>query len=91
MTIQQAIETAIWGGWIVTKDSFHKEGNYNYAAVLLKPLFWQALGKAMGWRVIDLGLRQSGGIYWLDEWHRFIDHLAEGKSAESWFEGLSSP
>ena len=25
---------------------------------------------------------------WLVEWHRFVDHLAEGKDAESFFEGL---
>lgn len=32
-----------------------------------------------------------GGEYsveWLDEWHRFIDHVAAGKTAEEFFEGL---
>jgi hypothetical protein len=28
---------------------------------------------------------------WLMFWHRFIDHLAEGKNAESFFASLISP
>lgn len=27
---------------------------------------------------------------WLYQWHRFIDHLAEGKDAESFFESLTN-
>ena len=48
----------------------------------LDPLFWQALGKAMGWGGEDW----DGG--WRKHWHRFIDHLAEGKDAESFFKDL---
>jgi hypothetical protein len=25
---------------------------------------------------------------WIDHWHRFIDHLAEGKDAESFFASI---
>jgi hypothetical protein len=31
------------------------------------------------------------GQHWLYHWHRFIDHLAEGKTAASFFESLSTP
>jgi hypothetical protein len=27
-------------------------------------------------------------VTWLTEWHRFIDHLAKGKDAESFFKEL---
>ena len=30
----------------------------------------------------------SNSDEWRWKWHRFIDHLAEGKDAESWFENL---
>jgi hypothetical protein len=52
--------------------------------------FWQALGKARGWA-------EKGQFYWPNpkfvegwvfHWHRFIDHLSEGKDAESFFISL---
>lgn len=57
---------------------------------LLDPLFWQALGKARGWRT----WKGSGLMpyihdwLWHKNWHRLIDHLAEGKDAESFFAEL---
>lgn len=58
--------------------------------ILLDPLFWQALGKARAWALTKHPIR---GRYkymksWISEWHRFIDHLAEGKPAESFFASL---
>ena len=146
--MKQAIQKAAEGGY--------HEGNYrgrikihpsHYNEVLLDPLFWQALGKAMGWedtldyqaigRLIrdereNIGLTQkelgktlgySGmgishfengireiktdtlqklceffkkepmffikqHIAWRFHWHRFIDHLAEGKSPDDFFNQL---
>lgn len=61
------------------------------AETLLDHLWWQALGKAIGHgkgQRVELG----GGFWtedmWLKDWHRFIDHLAEGKDAESFFNEL---
>lgn len=63
--------------------------------ILLDPSFWRALGKAMGWKESEwypflpshphLGLNMPE---WKWYWHRFIDHLADGKSIESYFEIL---
>jgi hypothetical protein len=58
--------------------------------VFLEPEFWQALGKAREWDMnkhlcSECGLHNDG---WAYEWHRFIDHLAEGKDAESLFANL---
>ena len=124
MTIQQAIEKAIEGGYMKAKDYFGyipsvvKEVHYNKPEklhqghnffertsgsfhfgsakkysfsisvneIFLDPLFWQSLGKAMGWRQDE---DQWGDrAEWVSQWHRFIDHLAEGGTAESLFEKL---
>jgi hypothetical protein len=48
------------------------------------------LGKALGWKesvwdTVDDGPENK---HWFLEWHRFIDYLADGKSAESFFTDL---
>jgi len=55
------------------------------AEILLDPSFWQALGKARGWdATVAIPVMQD----WLGYWHKFINHLAEGKDAESFFASL---
>lgn len=72
--------------------------------VFLDPLFWQCLGVARGWgffehdivtggwRMVRDGLLhnppQLANTEWLYNQHRFIDHLASGRDAESFFETL---
>jgi hypothetical protein len=65
----------------------------------LDPSFWQALGNATGWFNED---GQSVAKYRLNNpkhteyplhlyhWRHFIDHLGEGKDAESFFSTLMS-
>ena len=101
MTIQQTIQKAIEGGYkgggreFLTADI---ESWRNQVLVFLDPLFWQALGKILGWEK-QFGnyseketkrLLEKGALIprWLYQWHRFIDHLAEGKSVESFFREL---
>lgn len=43
------------------------------------PDFWKALGAARKWEDVNA---------WRFHWHRFIDHLAEGKDVESFFASL---
>lgn len=53
----------------------------------LDPEFWQAVGKTRGWSTgIDGRLYTSP--YWKDKWHRFIDHLADGKTIEGALEAI---
>lgn len=62
--------------------------------IFLDPLFWQAFGKASGWgRWLGTGYYDRDEIEieepaWKVQWHRLIDHLAEGKDAESFFATL---
>lgn len=70
--------------------------NVNLEVILLDPLAWKALGKAMGWdgkyagNWRYLGLQAGGGLLkgdktieeWQYHWYRMIDHLAEGGTLE---------
>lgn len=110
MTIEQAIEKAIEGGFnddaIFTEPLvLHRRFGVETAAKMTRayifslPLFWQSLGKAMGWSESPqahrglyhkdaYGYHQWTEPQYIAEMHRFIDHLAEGKDAESFFETL---
>lgn len=106
MTIQQATQKAIEGGWKGVDATIVEGQVYTFGKrivepeALLDPLFWQSLGKAMGWGTgcnICSGdecinpkehLTKNHKYPWQIEWHRFIDHLAEGKSIELFFAEL---
>ena len=114
MTIEETIKEAIDGGWdnknlrfdgkhwrqwdgtenepIVFKDEL-------YGKVFLDPLFWQALGKGMGWeenyhRIVRSPCNDMPGRYawtgpqFIYEMHLFIDHLASGGEIEEFFAKL---
>lgn len=118
MTIQQAIEKAVEGGYhrgqigtspiveincdFAITETKGERNHYGLAWVWLDPLFWQSIGKAMGWSkelvCARCGLHGCDNCYfenrwviqqeWLYQWHRFVDALAEGKSAEDFFKEL---
>lgn len=77
--------------------ALNSEGGFVCSSLFLDPLFWQSLGKSLGWKIhktfyhfSSKGLRSeiNPKPEWKRRWHRFIDHLAEGKDAESFFESL---
>lgn len=91
--IEQAIKEAMKKGGYDKRvglfgiDLFYVENG----DVLLDPLFWQALGKVRKWGVSNSILTDFGEVYtsgYLYYWHRFIEHLASGKDAESFFKEL---
>lgn len=120
--MEKAIKLAIEGGYKWKKSSnFRINGQEiiwrNEAGswieqllreqLLLDPLFWQALGKSLGWEEHGdeyrlkgyMKMHKDGSVTsdlrsvwegWQYAWHRFIDHLAEGKDAESFFTTLLS-
>jgi hypothetical protein len=84
--VQQAIRDAAERGgyryrWWKVDDLEHNEG-YNGLQLralsehLEDPDFWKALSTARKWEDTNA---------WRFHWHRFIDHLADGKDAESFF------
>lgn len=88
--MKEAIEKAIEGG-------YDKEGlNYLPEVNFLDIDFWKCLGKALNWK--NLQWKKMYGDFvpgyqtkrWHYEWHRFIDHLAEGKDPEVFFKNLLS-
>lgn len=119
--MNEAIKIAIEGGlkegekwqfvrankyWAIWLDGNGTETPININNYLLDPLFWQALGKAMGAEgtvcILDGSEIEKNkcilnGHYdwdcdfipvWKWEWHRFIDHLASGGDAETFFADL---
>lgn len=93
MTIQQAIEKAIEGGWTPDiPELYEKEYTLiapDFEYIFLDPSFWVSLGKALGWDKEDEKVKAYGvEKTWLRMMHRLIDHLASGKDIESFFEQL---
>lgn len=138
MKLEEAIKIAIENGWKpfagYLRKKFEMEDDcaifydkvnvrrYYFSDMVLDPLFWQALGKGLGWepwRLYRNGMATSKdypehekhrwvkensekiGVFdinspvmswqrvWIAEWHRFIDHLAEGKDIQNFFTNLT--
>jgi len=77
MKIQEVLNKAVEGGY--------REYTGNQEAVFLDPLFWQCLGKGIRWVTVNY---YNEGPEWKIQWHRFINHLAAGKDAETFFAEL---
>lgn len=91
MIMKEALQKAIEGG---LKDTEYTVKSTMINAFLCKPEFWESLGGGLGWSKYATCIRcdrqdcdhvDGYRLKWLANWHRFIDHLAEGKDAESFF------
>lgn len=85
--MNKAIEIAKLNGYE------YDEGNFSLPteSIFLDPKFFQCLGKGLGWNPIPTSLMGSDNrdySEWEYQWHRFIDALAEVKSAEDFFKGV---
>jgi hypothetical protein len=87
------------GRAVFWNDGFFQE-SWDLGMIWIDPLFWQSLGKAMGWKRHPIVQKFSKPVApdrpnfdsaeeWLYHWHRFIDHLAEGKTIEEFFGTLT--
>ena len=96
--MQNLFKLAQENGWVDNREVCTGDGvctDVNEKAYL-DPLFFQALGKAMGWeKVIKTHVTDSGNKLvpvfipsWHYQWLRFIDHLAEGKQVDDFFNDL---
>lgn len=100
--IELSIKKAIEGGWKPTMHVNYEDeqmvgglsafiSRYYSERAFLDPLFWQALAKSEGWghnkECNKCGVPFNG---WKGHWHRFIDHLAEGKDPNDFFNSLLS-
>lgn len=93
--MKEAIQKAIEGGYKILSWDIGSPV-YDKNEVLLDPLFWQSIGKALGWNEdhfylvangIEMESQQNDKV-WKLYWHRFIDHLASGGEAEKFFKEL---
>lgn len=93
--MEQAIKKAIEGG---LDYSFPISPRANPELLFLNPIFWQCLGRSLGWsskRCTECGEERCKKLnhdfweyVWQYQWHNFIDHLAEGKDIDSFFKEL---
>lgn len=87
--IYKGIEKAVW----IAENNGGYEFNHSRKDLkesLLDVNFWQALGKAEGWAEA-LQMKNVYGFrikQWKHQWHSLIDHLAEGKDIDSFFEQI---
>jgi hypothetical protein len=90
---KQFIEDAWSGGYqpITRKETFltYSMNDESMSHVLLDPLAWQAVGKTRGWSIARLNATGKP-VYDIYEWHRFIDHLADGLTIEEALGKLST-
>jgi len=99
MTLSQAIQDAVRGGYITgfVYERLAKIDSLGaFEILLLDPAWWRALGKERGWKeVYEYTYHDSFGSEtpieypeWLNKMHNFIDHLASGRDITSFFEEL---
>ena len=80
MEIQQGIKKAIEGGYNEEQRLTPLGIIKPIHEILLDTKFWKALSKAEGW-LVDM----HGEGVWLDNWHLFIQNLAQDQSLEEAF------
>jgi len=95
MTIQEAIDKAIEGGY--PKERIADLALHVQAQYVLETTFWEAFVRALGVagdvEYIQLRRgepRKMRQPLWLSYWHRFHSHLVAGKSPESFFTTFAS-
>jgi hypothetical protein len=96
MTIQEAIDKAIEGGYPKQRGedlALHVQAEY-----FLETTFWEALVRALGvegdFEYIHLDRGEPRTIrqpLWLYYWHHFNSHLVAGNTPESFFATFSYP
>lgn len=87
-----------WSVWTMPNKSSTTLSHYQ---LVLDPLFWQALGRGLEWSDVIYFLKcpccgdtpgdEPRMFSWKYQMHRFIDHLADGKDADSFFAELINP
>jgi len=99
---EKTIKKAMKGGWDLYDDvDVHTDGDIYVSikgtdileyidseVIYLDPNFWKALFPENTSDYIDKKINPKPQPMWLYQQHRFIDHRAEEKSAESFFKKL---
>lgn len=90
--MKEAIKKAIEGGYQPPLEDIPNGINQawiNHFCVL-NPNFWKALGKHQGWEedVDKFDDKHLVGKQYLSYWHLFIDHIAQEKNIDDFFNNL---
>jgi hypothetical protein len=88
------VEKAIEGGWRDNKIRYQQiravTGTHMIPVevVALDPIFWQALGKSLGWREATHIVKEDIIDDWLKTAHRFYDLILQGQSTDDFWKEL---
>lgn len=78
-----------WAGWL---DGNGTETNISVDKYLLDPTFWECLAKSLSFGTdcgfVNCPAHGEHKKCWMKVWHSFIDHIADGKDIDSFFEQL---
>ena len=93
MCVQEAIQKAVEGRYNTYQRN--DASLLVQAQYFLDTSFWEALGHTLGWEgyfeyihIMGDETRKIRQPMWLYYWHRFNNHLATGKTPESFFATL---
>lgn len=101
--MKEIIQKAIEGGYKQDMGWLGPALEREYAEIFLDPLFWQALGKNLGWAKSKMMRVALGEVRCekcgsdeieirIDEvkkhWYDFIDHIASGGDVDEFFQTL---
>lgn len=98
--MNEAIKLAIEKGGYVMPYGSHIELDTVSTNIILDPLFWQALGKALGWspgtiwrriEMSDVKLMQVEAEGWLVKALTYYELLLTGRDTEKFWEELLIP
>lgn len=88
--VKEAVKLSVERGYPAT--------HFKYDSIFLDPLFWEALGKSLGWEKKTVRGKLCGiegctgkhleGTDWKDQMHRFVDALSEGQTPDEFFKEL---
>ena len=91
----EAIKKVIWSSdtYCAVEDTVGFKFRVYYNNLFLDPLFWQALGRGMGWFCPFRHVHKDTDTCfpWHTKWHQLIDHLADGGTPESFFADIALP
>lgn len=88
-SLSKAIKLARKNGWEQQLPKFVLNTTVIINPDLLDPLFFQSLGKALGWNITLKNIITGKDIpEWQAQWIAFVEHLIAGKNAEEFFINL---
>lgn len=86
--MEYALKSDCYGDEFVVESGSGLPFRRKFSTIQIDPLFWQALGKAEGWKDTEIQLPWKMNLEYMRQWHHFIDSLAQGESPDDFFKNI---